>query len=231
MSSKIEKEPWFLYARDYVEGYELPHKSGATHGEKDPLSMSKIEKARRNYLNSRQPTVQEILAVLNSKEDEKTKIALGAMVLRPLTEYEVMEKIISFWDHASPVHRDFASRCLAKIQKDKIKDFPDLGDMILEYANKTSDQWVLSNSIRILGKFNNPKYLPFIVTHLKKQHDKMLYYSSFEALKEMDDKYFEQVRSRLRREGDTATLEKLDQTQEFWMKWHGTNDPATTSIK
>jgi hypothetical protein len=231
MSSGIEKEPWFLYARDYVEGYELPHKFGATHGEKDPLSMPKIEKAKRSYLNSRPPTAEEIMGILSSRDDLRTKIALGAMVLKPLPDYEVMKKIISFWNHPSRVHRDFASRCLVKIQKNQIKDFPDLGDMILQYANNTSDQWVLSNSIRILGKFNNPKYLPFIVIHLKKHDNKMLYYSSFEALKEMEDKYFEQVRSRLRREGDTATLEKLDQTQKFWMKWHGTNDPATDSIK
>lgn len=226
MPMRIEKQPWFLSAKDYVEGYELPHKSGATDGEKDLLSMAQIERARKNYLISRQPTAQEILVVLNSNDDSKTKIALGAMVLRPLPEYEVIKKIISFWDHPSRVHRDFASRSLVKIDRNEIKDFQDLGNMIFEYAKKTSDLWVLSNAIMSLGKFNNPKHLPFIVKYLKKHDNLLLHHSSFWALKEMDDKYFQQVRRQLQREGDLKTLKIIDETEDEWKKVFGNDTPS-----
>lgn len=226
MPMRIEKQAWFLSAKDYVEGYELPHKFGQTDGEKDLLSMAQIERARKNYLISRQPTGEEILAVLNSSDDLKTKIALGAMVLRPLPEYEVIKKIISFWDHPSRLHRDFASRSLVKIDRSEIRDFQDLGDMIFEYAKKTSDLWVLSNAIMSLGKFNNPKYLPFIIKYLKKHDNPLLHHSSFWALKEMDDKYFQQVRRQLQREGDLKTLKIIEETEHEWRKVFGNDTPS-----
>jgi hypothetical protein len=224
MLIRIEKKPWFVSAKNYVEGYELTQKSGVSQEEKESLSIAQIERARKNYLNSRQPTAQEILVVFNSKDDEKTKIALGAMVLRPLTEYEVMKKIIFFWDHPSRVHRDFASRALVSVDRADIEGYQDLGDMIFEHVKRTRDDWVLSNGIRMLGKF---KYLPFIRKYLKKHDNPLYYYSSFEALKEMDDIYFQQVRNQLQREGDTETLKYFERTDDFWKRWHRTDKQSS----
>jgi len=187
MPARVEKESWFLSAKDYVNGCEKVWEFGSTDEEKALSGMAQIEKARENYLNSRQPTIEDILAMLNSNEDEKTKVGLGAMALRPLPDQ-------------------------------------DFGDMIFDHAKTTNDIWVLSYGIEILGKFNNPKYLPFIVRHLKKHDSELLYYSSFKALKEMDEKYFQQVRKQLQNEGDSETLNNLNRTDDFWKKWHGVPD-------
>jgi hypothetical protein len=224
MPARVEKESWFLPAKDYVNGCEKVWKFGSTDEEKTLSGMAQIERARENYLNSRQPTIEDILAMLNSNEDEKTKVGLGAMALRPLPEYDVIKKIISFLKHPSHAHRVFACTALVKIHRNEIKKFQDLGDMIFDHAKTTNDIWVLSYGIEILGKFNNPKYLPFIVRHLKKHDSELLYYSSFKALKEMDEKYFQQVRKQLQNEGDTETLNNLNRTDDFWKKWHGVPD-------
>lgn len=226
LPAKIEKEPWFLSAKDYVEGYEIPLKYGAFYGEKDLLMMDKIFRAKKEYRNSRQPTSEEILAVLNCNDYEKTKIGLGAMRLQPLTEFEIMKKIISFWDHPSWIHRDFASAALVDIHRYELKEYKGLGDMIFAYAKQTNDDLVLSNGIRILGKFNNPKYLPFIVKYLKRHDNPLYYYSSFNALKEMDDEYFQKVREQLQREGDTETLKHFNRTDNFWREYYEFEDPT-----
>ena len=75
-------------------------------------------------------------------------------------------------------------------------------------------------------KFNNPKYVPFIVKYLKKHDKPLFYYSSFEALKEMDDKYFQQVRRQLEKEGDTETLRNFNRTDDFWRAWYSSDDPT-----
>lgn len=229
MPTRIEKEPWFLSAKDYVEGYEMAQRFGSTPGEKALSSMAQILRAKENYLNSKQPAPKEILALLNSNEDEKTKIGLGAMALQPLSEYEVLKKMIIFFDHPSKTHRDFARMALLIIHRDEIKEFQDLGDMIFEYAKKTNDYYVLSDVVQILGKFNNQKYLPFIMKYLKKNDNPLFFYSSFIALKEMDDKYFQQVRSQLQREGDTEILRNFNQTDDLWKKIYGNERPSTPS--
>jgi hypothetical protein len=224
--ARVEKESWFLSAKDYVNGCERVWKFGSTDEEKTLFGMAQIERAKENYLNSRQPTIEEILAVLNANEDEKTKVGLGAMALRPVPEYDVVKKIISFLKHPSHTHRVFACTALVKIHRNEIKKFQDIGDMIFDDVKTTSDIWVLSYGIEILGKFNNPKYLPFIVEHLKKHDSELLYYSSFKALKEMDEKYSRQVRKQLESEGDTETLKNLNRTDDFWRKWHRVPDQA-----
>ena len=216
--SRIEKEPGFIFAEDYVAGYEIGYKFGATNEEKAISSMVQIETAKKNYLNSKPPTGQEILAVLNSKDNHRNKVALGAMVLQPLPEYDVVRKIVSFLNHPCQLHRDFVSLALLTIEKDNIKDFQDLGDEIFQIAKKEGDDLVLARGIETLGKFNNPKYLQFIVKYLRKTHNPLFYYSSFHALKEMDDKYFQQVRRQLKKEGDLKTLESIDRTEDFWKR-------------
>lgn len=212
----IEKQPWFVYGKDYVEGYEMAQKSGVTDEAKVLSSMQQIERATKNYLNSKPPNEKEILRVLNSKDDSISKIALGAMALRPLPEYAVIKKIISFLNHPSELHRDFASLALLKVDKSEIRDYQDLGEMIFEIIEKETDSIILARGMESLGKFNNPKYLPFIVRYLKNPDNHLYYYSSFRALKAMDDRYFQQVRSQLQKQGDIETLKAIDRTQNVW---------------
>lgn len=228
MPVDVEKESWYLSAKTYVEGCELPIKYGASYGEKDLLMMRQIAKAKRDYQYSRQPTSREILALLNCNDYENTKIGLAAMRLQLLSEYQVLKKIISFWDHPSWYHREFASAALLDIHRSEIKDYQDLGDMIFTYVKRTNDDLVLANGVRILGKFKDPKYLPFIVKHLRKHDKPLIYYSAFSALTEMDEKYFQQARNQLLQEGDMETLKHFDRTANHWKEWQGFDDPINS---
>ena len=224
----IEGKKWFEYASKFDKARSIMWANEMAKKETALQDMARMDKLRQKYLQSKQPTETEMISVLRSPDRRIQKVGLAAMFLKPIETNQLIDILFEFLQDQD---REFKG--YAVIALDKFTKFPEfkkdnLGRKLLEIIKKEKDKEVLRQEFYLLAKFPSEEAARFLAEQFMREGQKgkeQLHFRIviFNALKEMEDKYYNQAAEYINKYGTSEIKKELLDRENSWKL---INDPT-----
>jgi hypothetical protein len=204
--SGVEGKAWFRYASKYVQAM---HKMSASKGAlKD---YNRVYESGEKFLQTEQPTEDEIISVLRSPNKNQKIVGLAAMSLKPIETENITDILFEFLKDQDPEVKWYARYSLMKFTKFPESTRADRGKQLLEIIKSRPEKDLSFEEMLVLGKFPSKEAARFLTEQLMKEgkENKVFRLCAFKSLKEMGDSYYDEAADYVKNHGSPEIKEEL----------------------
>lgn len=214
----VEKERWFIYASKY----DCERNTLIVTG--DMKYFGGMDKNRKRFLQSTQPTESEIVSVLKSTDRKFQKVGLAALSLKPVETNEVLNLLIGFLQDPNFYFKEYACSAL-----DEFIEFPESRKAelskellkIIKIENEKGKHGIAFQEFSLLAKCPSHEAAQFLSDQLiiEGKENKIPRLAAFRALQTMGNPYYGQAAEYVKNNGSAEIQKEFLDRQNFY------NDP------
>ncbi len=218
--SGVEGEKWFQYASKYDQA--LRKMSASKGALKD---FNNVLKTGEKFLQTEQPTEDEIMSVLRLPDKRFQRVGLAAMSLKPIETDQLTDILFEFIKDQDPELRWYARYALMKFSKFPESTRAERGEQLLEIIKSRAGKELSFEEMLVLAKFPSKEAAQFLTEQLLKEgkENKVFRVCAFRSLKEMGNSYYDEAADYVKNHGSPEIKKELLDQENYW---ENTNTPT-----
>jgi len=211
--SGVEGKKWFQYASKYDQAMR---KMAASRGALQ--DYSKAHKTGQKFLQTEQPTENEIMSVLRSPDKRFQRVGLAAMSLKPIETDQLIDILFEFIKDQDPELRWYARYALMKFAKFPESTRAERGKQLLEIIKSRPGKELSFEEMLVLAKFPSKEAAQFLTEQLLKEgkENKVFRICAFRSLKEMGNSYYDEAADYVKNHGSPDIKKELLEQENYW---------------
>jgi hypothetical protein len=211
--SGVEGKAWFQYASKYEQTMHKISPNKWTFED-----FNKAKKIGEKFLQTEQPTEDEIMSVLRSPDKRFQRVGLAAMSLKPIETDQLIDILFEFIKDQDPELRWYARYALMRFTQFPEATRAERGKQLLEIIKSRPEKDLSFEEMLVLGKFPSKEAARFLTEQLMKEGKENTKFRvcAFGSLKEMGNSYYDEAADYVKNNGSPEIKEELLERENYW---------------